>query len=85
MRGEVRKRRRGYTRISPKLQITIPEESARAAGLAVGDELKVEVSKPGQLIVTRAADSVDALAKIGQELDLHYAPEYLDELRAEWR
>ena len=37
------KRRRGYTRVSPKHQVTIPVDALREGGVRVGDQLKVDV------------------------------------------
>ena len=84
MATEVRKRRRGYTRLSRKFQVSIPKAAAEAAGLHAGDELRVEVQGMGRLVVTRAASPVEELAELGERLGIHYPPRYLEELRAEW-
>jgi AbrB family looped-hinge helix DNA binding protein len=80
----VRKRRRGFTRVTSKYQATIPQAAAEAAGIRPGDELRVEAAGDGRVILTREEDPVDALATLGAKLDIHYPPGYLEELRAEW-
>jgi bifunctional DNA-binding transcriptional regulator/antitoxin component of YhaV-PrlF toxin-antitoxin module len=75
-------RRRGYTRVSPKHQVTIPAGALMTAGLAVGDRLWVEVRRPGEVTLVRAEDPVDRFAG---SLTGVYGPRYLDRLRDEWR
>ncbi len=84
MATEVRKRRRGFTRLTSKYQATIPRATAEAAGLHPGDELRVEAIGDGRVIVTREDDPVAALVAVGQRYHIHYPPDYLDKLRAEW-
>jgi len=80
----VRKRKRGFTRVTSKYQATIPQAAAEAAGIQPGDELRVEAAGDGRVIMIREEDPVDALAGLGKRLDIHYPPNYLEELRAEW-
>lgn len=84
MPAEVRKRRRGYTRVTSKYQATIPQSAAEAAGIQPGDELRVEAAGDGRVVLTREVDPVDALAALGERLGIHYPPGYLEDLRAEW-
>ena len=84
MASEVRRRRRGVTRLTRKYQATIPKAAAEAAGIEAGDELKVEVVGPGQLLVTREADPIDQLVALGHKYRGMYPPGYLAELRSEW-
>jgi AbrB family looped-hinge helix DNA binding protein len=77
--AEVKKRRRGRTRISAKNQITLPVEALRRAGLEPGDEVEIAVEGPGRLHVARADDVVARYAGT-----LTYPAGYLEELRSEW-
>jgi bifunctional DNA-binding transcriptional regulator/antitoxin component of YhaV-PrlF toxin-antitoxin module len=81
---QVRKRRRGTTRLTRKYQATIPKAAAAAAGIEAGDVLKVDVVGPGKLLVTREVDPIDQLVALGRKYPDVYPPGYLDELRAEW-
>jgi AbrB family looped-hinge helix DNA binding protein len=77
--AEVKKRRRGRTRISAKNQITLPVEALRKAGLEPGDEVEVEVDGPGRVNVVRADDVIARYAGT-----LSYPADYLQDLRREW-
>jgi bifunctional DNA-binding transcriptional regulator/antitoxin component of YhaV-PrlF toxin-antitoxin module len=74
-------RRRGYTRVSRKNQVTISVEALAKAGLQPGDELKIEATGRGRITLERADDPLDryvgALAGV-------YPPGYLQRLRDEW-
>jgi bifunctional DNA-binding transcriptional regulator/antitoxin component of YhaV-PrlF toxin-antitoxin module len=83
MRAEVKTtRRRGYTRVSAKNQVTIPQDALLRAGLQVGDRLRAEAHGPGELILVREDDPVDRFAGT---LTGAYGPKHLEELRREWR
>ena len=83
MSAEVKtNRRRGYTRVSAKNQVTIPQDALIRAGLQVGDRLRAEARGPGELVLVREDDPVDQFAGA---LTGAYAPDHLDELRREWR
>ncbi len=75
-------RRRGYTRVSAKNQVTIPQEALVRAGLKVGDRLRAKAGRPGELILVREEDPVDRFAGA---LTGAFAPDQVDELRREWR
>ena len=75
-------RRRGYTRVSAKNQVTIPQDALVRAGLKVGDRLRATAGRPGELILVREEDPVDRFAGA---LTGAFAPDELDELRREWR
>jgi AbrB family looped-hinge helix DNA binding protein len=70
-------RRRGYTRVSPKHQVTIPVDVLRRGGLSVGDQLKVDV-RDGSIVLTPVADPLEEFAG-----SLSYPPGSLEELRRE--
>jgi bifunctional DNA-binding transcriptional regulator/antitoxin component of YhaV-PrlF toxin-antitoxin module len=76
------KRRRGYTRVSAKHQVTIPIDALALAGLRAGDRLRVEVRGPGEVVLVREDDPLTRFA--GALTDVYPAGE-LDELRREWR
>ena len=75
-------RRRGYTRVSSKNQITIPAAALAASGLSAGDRLRVVPDGDGRLVVERERDALDEVAGIFDGL---YPAGYLDHLRDEWR
>lgn len=75
------KRKRGYTRVSAKNQVTLPADSLRKAGLHVGDELAVTVDGQGRLLLTAATDPLDQL--IGSAPGLSRDVD-LERLRDEW-
>ncbi len=81
-------RRRGFTRLSSKRQVTIPLHVLEETGLGPGDELKVEVDRAGRIVLARAVDSTDRLRAIEETAGMFtgvYEPGYLDRLRDEWR
>jgi bifunctional DNA-binding transcriptional regulator/antitoxin component of YhaV-PrlF toxin-antitoxin module len=77
-------RRRGYTRLSRKLQANFPKEAVEAAGLRPGDELRAEAVGPGEIRFVRVNDPLVVLDQLAQEFAGMYSPGYLDELRNEW-
>jgi len=80
--SEVKHRRRGHTRVSRKHQATLPVDALRQAGLKPGDELVVEAAGPGRIVLVRAVDLVERHAGKAPGV---YPPEYLSQLRNEWR
>jgi bifunctional DNA-binding transcriptional regulator/antitoxin component of YhaV-PrlF toxin-antitoxin module len=84
---EVKARRRGRTRISRKNQATLPVDALRQAGLKPGDELLVEAVGPGQIVLTRSEDLWKRLIEkhAGKAPPGTYPPNYLEDLRNEWR
>lgn len=81
MRARVKHRRRGYTRVSAKHQVTLPVEALRRAGIRTGDTLRAEVQGPGQVLLVRDTDPV---AEYAGSLTGVYGPSELEELRREW-
>jgi bifunctional DNA-binding transcriptional regulator/antitoxin component of YhaV-PrlF toxin-antitoxin module len=81
MAAGVKKRRRGYTRVSAKHQVTLPLDTLRRAGIRTGDTLRAEVRGPGEVLLVRESDPV---AQYAGALTGVYTPGELDELRREW-
>jgi bifunctional DNA-binding transcriptional regulator/antitoxin component of YhaV-PrlF toxin-antitoxin module len=80
--AEVKKRRKGFTRISAKHQATIPVQALREAGLKPGDEVRVVAAGRGRLVLERDASVVERHAG---SLPGIYERGELDALRDEWR
>jgi len=83
------RRRRGYTRLSGKRQVTIPLAILERTRLAPGDELKVELDETGRIVLS-PAESVGerrrrAIRETAGSLAGVYEPGSLDRLRDEWR
>ncbi|HET8536016.1 MAG TPA: AbrB/MazE/SpoVT family DNA-binding domain-containing protein [Solirubrobacteraceae bacterium] len=84
------KRKKGYTHLSPKRQITLPLAAVERAGLSIGEELAVEVDDDGRVIVSRSgAESVGdrrrrALQRAAGALPGVWPAGALDDLRNEW-
>lgn len=81
MAPQVKHRKRGYTRVSAKHQVTLPVEALKRAGIHTGDILRAEVRAPGELLLVRDADPIDRFAG---SLTGVYSPGEIDELRDEW-
>jgi bifunctional DNA-binding transcriptional regulator/antitoxin component of YhaV-PrlF toxin-antitoxin module len=85
------KRRRGFTRLSPKRQITLPLAVVEQAGIRVGEELAVEADDDGRVIVSRPnGETVGdrrrrALDRAAGALSGVWPAGALDGLRDEWR
>ena len=56
---EVKKRRRGFTRISAKHQATIPVHALKEAGLKPGDEVRVTADGRGRLVLERDVNLIE--------------------------
>ena len=79
---EVKKRRRGFTRISAKHQATLPVQALKEAGLEAGDEVRVVAAGRGRLVLERDLNLVERHAG---KLKNVYEPGELQRLREEWR
>ena len=74
-------RRRGFTHVSPKHQVTIPAEALAKAGVNVGDPLKVEARASGEIVLMLERDPLEEFAGALTGL---YPPGELEQLRSEW-
>ncbi|HEY4026180.1 MAG TPA: AbrB/MazE/SpoVT family DNA-binding domain-containing protein [Candidatus Dormibacteraeota bacterium] len=81
-------RKRGFTRISGKRQITLPLRIVEALGLVPGDEFRVE-AEGNRIVLTReeglAERRLRAIEAMAGSMPGVYEPGYLDRLRDEWR
>jgi bifunctional DNA-binding transcriptional regulator/antitoxin component of YhaV-PrlF toxin-antitoxin module len=81
MTERVKHRRRGYTRVSAKHQVTLPVDALERAGIRTGDTLRAEVRGPGEVLLVRDVDPIDGFAGA---LTGCYEPGELERLRDEW-
>ena len=81
MTTRVKHRRRGYTRVSAKNQVTLPVEALQGAGIRSGDTLRAEVRGPGEVLLIR---DIDPIERFAGALTGVYAPGEHAELRDEW-
>lgn len=85
------KRRRGFTRLSPKRQVTLPLAVVERANLRIGEELTVDTDDAGRVILTPTGDRDlgerrrRALERTAGALPDVWPPDALEELRNEWR
>jgi AbrB family looped-hinge helix DNA binding protein len=82
-------RRRGYTRLSSKRQVTLPLSVVQQLGLEPGDELRVEADDEGRIVLTRPRTNAEvrraAIAEVAGTLPDVWEPGDLERLRDEWR
>ena len=76
-----RHRRKGFTRVSSKNQVTIPVDVLTIAGVRPGDSLAVEARVSGEIVLRREEDPLTRFLGV---FDGVYPPNYLNELRDEW-
>jgi bifunctional DNA-binding transcriptional regulator/antitoxin component of YhaV-PrlF toxin-antitoxin module len=76
-----RRRRKGFTRVSSKNQVTLPVDALLTAGFRPGDSLMVEAKATGEIVLRREEDPLQKYIGV---FDGMYPPGYLDELRDEW-
>lgn len=81
-------RKRGFTRLSSKRQVTIPLKVVQELGLAPGDQLRVD-AEGGHILLSReeglAERRLRAIREVAGSMPGVYEPGYLDRLRDEWR
>lgn len=82
------KRQRGFTRLSPKRQVTLPIRVVEDLRLKPGDQLRVD-AEDGKVILSRAeavgAQRARSIRTAAGSLTGSYGPNYLKKLRSEWR
>jgi AbrB family looped-hinge helix DNA binding protein len=82
------KRRRGYTRLSAKNQVTIPATVVERVGARPGDEFHVEAGDDGAILLrpqkSLAERRREAIRRTAGILTGVYPPNYLEDLRDEW-
>lgn len=76
-----RRRRKGFTRVSSKNQITLPIDVLVTAGVRPGDSLMVEAKATGEIVLRRETDPLDRY--VGSMTGM-FPPNYLRDLRDEW-
>ena len=81
-------RRRGFTRLSSKRQVTLPLRVVEQLNLHAGDELKVEAND-GRVVLSkeegRATRRLRAIDQVAGSLPGVWEPGDLERLRDEWR
>ena len=75
------RRRKGFTRVSMKNQVTLPIDVLMTAGVRPGDSLMVEAKADGEIVLRRENDPLQQYIGV---FDGMYPPGYIDELRDEW-
>lgn len=81
------KRRRGFTHLSSRNQVTVPMEIVAARGWRPGQPFRVELQDGDLVLIPEedlAARRRRVLAEIGDRFRGMYEPGYLDKLRDEW-
>jgi bifunctional DNA-binding transcriptional regulator/antitoxin component of YhaV-PrlF toxin-antitoxin module len=75
------RRRKGFTRVSAKNQVTLPIDALAVAGLHPGDSLSVEAKGTGEIVLRR---ELDPLQQYYGSMTGLFSRGYLRELRDEW-
>lgn len=81
-------RRRGFTRLSGKHQVTLPLRVVEELNLKPGDELRVE-AEGDRVVLSRehahALRRLEAIRRVAGSLPGVWEPGDLERLRGEWR
>jgi len=75
------RRRKGFTRVSTKNQVTLPVDVLLTAGVRPGDSLIVEAKSAGEIVLRREEDPLEHYYG---SLTGVFPPNYLRDLRDEW-
>ncbi len=85
----VKNRRAGYTRLSPKHQVTIPARIVAETGVQAGTEFSVSAEPDGRIVLHPVEDPgtrrLQAINETAGSLAGVWRPGDLDRLRDEWR
>jgi bifunctional DNA-binding transcriptional regulator/antitoxin component of YhaV-PrlF toxin-antitoxin module len=76
-----RRRRKGFTRVSTKNQVTLPIDVLLTAGVRPGDSLMVEAKGSGEIVLRREEDPLE---RYYGSMTGMFPSDYLRELRDEW-
>lgn len=74
-------RRKGFTRVSSKNQVTLPIDVLLTAGVRPGDSLIVEAKTNGEIVLRREEDPLE---RYYGSMTGMFPPNYLRDLRDEW-
>ncbi|MGI8461932.1 MAG: hypothetical protein ACR2OC_09910 [Solirubrobacterales bacterium] len=77
------RRRKGWTRLSRKNQVTIPVAALEKAGVEPGDLLCAESPRSGEILL-RTEGRGDWLSEYSGSMTGVYESGYLEKLRQEW-
>ena len=85
----VKNRRAGFTRLSPKHQVTIPAKVVAESGLRVGTEFAVTAEADGRIVLQPVVDELaarrlKAIEELAGSMKGVWQPGDLDRLRDEW-
>ena len=82
-------RRAGFTRLSPKHQVTIPAGIVAKTGVEVGTEFSVSAEADGRIVLSPAEDRGGrrrrAIRETAGSIEGVWSPGDLDRLRDDWR
>jgi bifunctional DNA-binding transcriptional regulator/antitoxin component of YhaV-PrlF toxin-antitoxin module len=87
--SRVKPRRAGYTRLSPKHQVTIPIGVVAETGVEIGTEFAVRAEPDGRIVLHPVDDlqkrRLRAIEQTAGSLKGVWRPGDLERLRDEWR
>lgn len=75
------RRRKGFTRLSRKNQVTLPVDAVARTGLRPGDSIEVEARANGDIVLRREKDPLE---RYYGSMTGMFPPNYLRDLQDEW-
>jgi hypothetical protein len=81
----VTNRRAGFTRLSPKHQVTIPAGIVAETGVEVGTEFSVSAEADGRIVDDFATRRLRTIEEAAGSFPDIWRPGDLERLRGEWR